>query len=87
MRVTRKIFTRAVAKLFFLIDFPEIFSFASFVFFFFFYLFFEIKNIYSDTHLITRGRMIKKCSPGRFPETILLFLSLLLPTVIAFAIS
>ena len=58
MQVTRKIFTRAASNLFFLIDLPEILSFGlvSFGFFVFLFflltcLFFEIKNIYSDTHL------------------------------------
>ena len=65
MRVTRKILTCVVANSFFLIDFAEIFSFFfsffCFSWFLFFVvavvclLFFEIKNVYSDTHSTMRA--------------------------------
>ena len=64
MRVTRKIFTQMVANLFFLSIFRRyslfFFSFISFFnscFFCLFVclLFFEIKNIYSDTHWIMQA--------------------------------
>ena len=63
MWVTRKIFTRAAANLFFLIHFPEysLFFFSFFCFFivFLFFvlvcLFFEIKKMYSDTHSTLRA--------------------------------
>ena len=63
MRVTRKIFTRAAANLFFLIRFSgdilfsSLVAFAFFVFLFFVLLclFFEIKNIYSDTYSTMRA--------------------------------
>ena len=62
MRLARKIFTRAAANLFFnrfSRDFflSSLVSFAFFVFLFIFLLvclFFEIKNIYSDTHSTMR---------------------------------
>ena len=62
MWMTSKIFTRAAANLFFLIDFLTIFSFLLFLLLFlypcflclFVCLFFEIKNIYSDTHSTMR---------------------------------
>ena len=56
LRVTRKIFIRGRTQIPFLIDFPEMFSslvsFTFFVLLFFLLIcvFFEIKNIYSDTH-------------------------------------
>ena len=36
-------------------------------------LFFELKNVYSDTHWTMRGVSDKKFSPSRFQETRLLF--------------
>ena len=62
MRVTRKIFTRAAAK-FFLTRFSGYIIFSSLVSFTFLYscffvvacLFFEIKNMYSDTHSTMRA--------------------------------
>ena len=79
MRVTRKIVTRAAANLFFCrfsgdILFSSLVYFAFFVFLFCFVfllvcLFFEIKNIYSDTHSTMRAGE----SPGRFPETTTFF--------------
>ena len=65
MRVTRKIVTRAATNLAFLIDFPEIlffllsflllFSILALFCFVFACLFFEIKNIYPDTHSTMRA--------------------------------
>ena len=59
MRVTRKIFNKAAANLFSLIDFPKILSslvsFAFLIFFFLLLLFFEIKNVYSDTYSTMRA--------------------------------
>ena len=64
MRVTRKIFTRTAAN-FFVIHFPDIFSFVLqflllFLYFCFFFfllicLFFENKNLYSDTNSTMRS--------------------------------
>ena len=57
--MTRKIFNRAAADLFVLVDFPVDYSLFFISFFAFFYscfvclfvcLFFELKNAYSDTH-------------------------------------
>ena len=84
MRVTRKFFLGSPQIYFFNwfsgdILFSSLISFVFFVFLFSFcsfVFFFEIENIYSDTHLTMRGWVIEKFSPGRFPETKLLFFGL-----------
>ena len=85
MRVTRKIFPRVAANLFSLIDFLQIFSFFFFSLFCFFVfcffgvflpvcLFFEIKKyIFWYTFDFADRWVINKFSPGRFPETRILF--------------
>ena len=60
-------------------------SLAFFVFLLFFFLlvclFFEIKNIYSDTHLTIERVNDKKFLPGRFPGTRLLFFGFIYPEI------
>ena len=78
----RKIFARAAANLFFLIDFPEIFFLFLFSFAFFYPCFLFVAcflklKIYILIHIdYASGSVIKNFSPSRFPDTRLLFLAI-----------
>ena len=80
MWMTSKIFTRAAANLFFLIDFLTIFSFLLFLLLFLYPCFlclfvcFLKSKIYILIHIQQCGRVSdEKISPGQLPETRLLF--------------